>query len=105
MQHDVANYMVGKGIAYFRKWASAPTQWMGETTYAPGAYVLNGDTLWTTAAGGTSSTGADPTGVTGTVEDGTVDWTAVQWQDLGNYPRFSFKPEIETLEHSRHARA
>jgi hypothetical protein len=99
MQHDVANYMVGKGIAYFRKWASAPKQWMGETTYGPGAYVTNGDMLWTTAAGGTSSTGSGPTGTSGIVEDGTVDWIAVPWQDLGNCPKFSFKPEIETLEH------
>jgi hypothetical protein len=99
MQHDVANYMVGKGIAYFRKWASAPTQWMANTTYAPGAYVLNGDTLWTTDAGGESSTGAGPTGATDTFTDGGLVWTAVPWQDLGNCPKFSFKPEIETLEH------
>lgn len=99
MQHDVANYMVGKGIAYFRKWTSAPKQWVAETTYAPGAYVSNGDTLWMTAAGGISSTGNGPTGTGATFEDGTVDWTAVPWQDLGNCPKFAFKPEIETLEH------
>jgi hypothetical protein len=99
MQHDVANYMVGKGIAYFRQWAGAPTQWMEETLYAPGAYVLSGDTLWTTALGGESSTSAGPTGTADTFTDGAVVWTAVPWQDLGNCPKFSFKPEIETLEH------
>jgi hypothetical protein len=99
MQHDVANYMVGKGIAYFRKWASGPAQWAEETSYGPGAYVGNGDSLWTTASGGTSSTGVGPTGATGLFTDGSVVWTAVPWQDLGNCPKFAFKPEIETLEH------
>jgi hypothetical protein len=99
MQHDVANYQVGKGIAYFRKWASAPTNWLASTAYGPGAYVDNGDYLWTTASGGTSSTGVGPTGSTGTFNDGSVVWTAVPWEDLGNVPKFEFKPEIETIEH------
>ena len=65
MQHDVANYMVGKGVAYFRKYAATPTNWAVTTAYAAGTYVNNGAYLWTTASGGTSSTGACPTGSTG----------------------------------------
>jgi hypothetical protein len=100
MLHDVANYMVGKGIAYFRKYSATPSTWATATTYAAGAYVNNGDYLWTTASGGTSTgAGVGPTGSTGTFTDGTVTWTAVPWNDLGNCSKFSFKPEVETLEH------
>lgn len=100
MLHDVANYMVGKGIGYFRKYTATPTTWAISTAYAAGAYVNNGDYLWTTASGGTSTgTGVGPTGSTGTFVDGTVTWTSVPWNDLGNCPKFSFKPEVETLEH------
>jgi hypothetical protein len=99
MAHDVANYMVGKGIAYWRKFSATPTTWAITTAYSAGAYVNNGDYLWTTASGGTSSTGVGPTGSTGTFTDGTVVWTSVPWIDLGNCPKFSFTPEIETLEH------
>jgi len=100
MLHDVGNYQVGKGIAYFRKWTSAPQKWVAGMTVSPGAYVDNGDYLWTTASGGTATgAGVGPTGVTGTFTDGTIVWSAVTWDDLGNCPKFSFKPELETLEH------
>lgn len=99
MVASVDNYTIGRGICYFRKMTATPTDWAATTGYGPGAYVNNGDYLWTTVSGGTSSTGAGPTGSTGTFSDGTVTWTAVAWDDLGNCPSFRWATEVETLEH------
>jgi hypothetical protein len=51
-----------------------PRRWLTATTYLAGAYVMNGDNMYKTTAGGTSGATA-PTGTGSSINDGGVVWS------------------------------
>jgi hypothetical protein len=88
--------MIGKGIVSVKPFASTPLLWTATTP------VLLNQTLITAAGAVFNVTTAGTTGSTAPTTSGT-DGTAVvalvPWADIGNCPKFEFKPDIKTLQH------
>ena len=94
-----ANYMIGKGIVSVRPFAAAPSLWTATTAFLVGqTYMTAAGAVYNVTTAGTSGATA-PTATTGSVTDGTATLAYVNWVDIGNCPKFEFKPDLKTLDH------